>query len=123
MRLKSVIKFLGAMVLATTTDLFQGNVNFTSAIRTSQSQIPNVYGVFHVAGGWAIDGVSDYSYGTPPSGAFAITMGLSHYTGVHTANSSAASGYDFYASRCSDRYGSHTEVNPLYESCVMCIRY
>ena len=29
----------------------------------------------------------------------------------------------FDASRCSDRYGSYTEVNPLYNSCKFFIRY
>ena len=29
----------------------------------------------------------------------------------------------FDASRCSDRYGSYTEVNPLYNSCKFFIKY
>ena len=32
-------------------------------------------------------------------------------------------GFTFNASRCSDRYGNYTEVNPLYESTLICIRY
>lgn len=31
--------------------------------------------------------------------------------------------FSFDASRCSDRYGSYTEVNPLYNSCKFFIKY
>lgn len=31
--------------------------------------------------------------------------------------------YNINASGCCDRYGSYTEVNPLYESCLICIHY
>lgn len=88
-----------------------------------KSEIPNITGVAHYAGAWAIDGYNAYAYGTIPSGAFAIHIGANHYVGVHSADTDAASGYDFYASRCSDRYGNYTEVNPLYSSALMLIRY
>lgn len=29
----------------------------------------------------------------------------------------------FNASRVTNRYGDYTEVNPLYESCLICISY
>ena len=31
--------------------------------------------------------------------------------------------YDINASGCCDRYGSYTEVNPLYESVIFCIKH
>ena len=88
-----------------------------------KSEIPNITGVAHYAGAWAIDGVSAYAYGTTPSGAFAIHIGASHYAGAHSGDTNTYAGYDFYASRCSDRYGNYTEVNPLYSSALMLIRY
>lgn len=88
-----------------------------------KSEIPNITGIAHYAGAWAINGHSEYAYGTPPSGAFAIHTGTTHYTGTHVGDSTSAFGYDFSASRCSDRYGNYTEVNPLYNSCIFIIHY
>ena len=67
--------------------------------------------------------MSEWAYGTVPSGAFAIHVGAPHYTGTHVQISNASAGYDFDASRCSDRYGNFTEVNPLYEGTLLILKY
>lgn len=55
-------------------------------------------------------------------GAFSLSQkpqDNSAYNGNTTKPQSA----NFNASNCSNRYGAYTEVNPLYESCLICIRY
>ena len=93
------------------------------SIRNLKSEIPNITDVAHYGGAWAIDYNNEWSYGTPPSGAFAVHAGVAHFSGQHAKNSNDTRGYDFYASRCSDRYGNYTEVNPLYNSCKFFIKY
>ena len=61
-------------------------------------------------------------YITDGSGPFYITgRGTDGVQG--SANYSVLISWGFNASRCSNRYGDYTEINPLYNSCKYVIRY
>ena len=87
----------------------------TSSFRISKSQLPNIYGHLMV------------SYNIQFVGG-AITANTTNPSGYGPSSSSGGNGWthgdvQFYASNYSDRYGSYTEVNPLYESCNFYIHY
>ena len=92
-------------------------------IRISKSQIPNIYGTFSWAGGWCITGGGEYGYGSVPTGMFYNADAVEHYAGIHNGNSTARGKIGLSASYINPRYGSYTEVNPLYEGCIFCISY
>ena len=65
-----------------------------------------------------------YAYGDgSPAGSF--TSSIDHANAIQGGNSGLYNYnyFSFNASRCSDRYGNYTEVNPLYNSCKFFIKY
>lgn len=71
-----------------------------------------------------MNGVLTTYYGTYNfSGAISSTGRNSNDTGSEGSNRAYAGNLNINASRSSDRYGSYTEVNPLYESCIFCIKF
>ena len=82
------------------------------------SEIPNI------TGGWALSSnLGATYYPNIVTGAFEV--GATTGNTALNASLDVAPGYviNINASRCSDRYGNYTEVNPLYESCKYIIRY
>lgn len=82
-------------------------------IRNLKSEIPNITGSIRtdVGGNSALEGA--FTYGTY-DGGYGPNANAYWWCGV----------INFAASSSSDRYSSSaTEVNPLYESTLICIRY
>jgi hypothetical protein len=80
-----------------------------------KSEIPNITGSFCAS--------KDNCYFKPESGAFS---GTGHEYSRPSTGGLYNTGYaefNFNASYSSDRYGSYTEVNPLYNSCLFIIHY
>lgn len=76
-----------------------------------KSEIPNITGWFQCMA-WG-----DVNF----TGAFSNSR--AGYTPADNPKNNRYMNTDFNASWSNDRYGSYTEVNPLYESCLMYIRY
>ena len=83
--------------------------------RTSQSQIPNLWGNYYLIR----NGVA---YGAHGDGAFYTSESSSTY-GANQDTAQHSTKLHFNANSLNSRYGDYAEVNPLYESCVFCIRY
>lgn len=89
-------------------------VDFTFAIRSLKSEIPNITGII-------CHGVTD-GYINGNNGFISITL-YSHNNRAQGGAGFRVENWNFDASRASNRYGNYTEVNPLYNSVLMLIRY
>lgn len=93
--------------------LFQGNVStLSSTLRISKSQIPNATGTF-----------APMAVGTASiTGCFSVSSRTVYATSQSTYNASNGL-VTMDLSKSSDCYGAYTEVNPLYQSCIFCIKF
>lgn len=97
-------------------DHYQGNVSslLNTKIRISKSQIPNIIGEANCCCSSAWEAYSGSLY---------------HVYDTNWASSGWNKGGNsdtqlwIDASLSSDRYGTYTEVNPLYQSCIFCIKF
>lgn len=85
--------------------------NTSSLIRNSKSEIPNITGTLNRT--WVETGGTGALY---RYGQFGV-----NWLGSNLFGSACSIGID--ASLSSNRYGSYTEVNPLYNSCKYLISY
>lgn len=94
---------------------YQELANSLSPIRNLKSEIPNIFG--------SIWGQGDRTGFQEAYDAFWKIGDTRGGGGPGVYDKSCTRGVGLDAFRCSDRYGSYTEVRPLYESCKYIICY